>query len=308
MKKILKKIVNGKSLIIVIVALAAIIIACIQPWNNHSSAGNGSNNVPVLKTEIDKQEQLTADIDKEKPIDTDIDWQALAKSYNPPKINALLREIGNSDTAADGSIVITAGIKREFNQMGEDYRFFFMPDTVWYDFESTGAALSYILYTWTGKFGTFPEKAPKYEAEARVRKIFAAPDNKYPLLEHQTYTKYVKFDGQSYTPWPESFNANTMIYDLTDLRVRQDGDFSYYTASANEYQFDLNGYYEPGENEKFFTARSDALGLDNAAALIRLLETGEISAAVKSSTYTIEFRTEGHNTTPMIISVEKWRT
>jgi hypothetical protein len=74
--------------------------------------------------------------------------------------------------------------------MGEDYRFFFMPKVAWYDFESIGAAMSYMIFTWAGEFGTFPEKAPQYQAEARLRKIFAAPNNEYPQIEHQPYRKW----------------------------------------------------------------------------------------------------------------------
>jgi hypothetical protein len=46
------------------------------------------------------------------------------------------------------------------------------------------------------------------------------------------------------------------------------------------------------------------LGLDSAAALAELLENGEISAALKSYTYTIEFRIEGDNPIPMMVSVK----
>lgn len=292
---------------ICIVMLGVIITGCSQPQNNDPSVNNGSDNVQgPVEADIDRQEQLTADIDRKKPIDANINWQELAKGYNPPRIDGLLRAIADSDITADSSIVITADIKRKFNQMGKDYRFFFMPKVAWYDFESTGAALSYMLFTWTGEFGTFTERAPKYEAEARLRKVFAAPNNEYLQLEHQPYRKLVMFDGESYTLWPESYNANTMIYDLVELRVRQDRYFTYYTATANEYGFDLSGEgYAPGVNEKFLFGKAKDLGLDYTATLVKLLENGEISAALKSITYTIEFRTKGDNTTPMIVSIDK---
>jgi hypothetical protein len=223
------------------------------------------------------------DTDSKNPINTiDIDWQLLAADYNPPGIGGLLQAIKDSSITTDGSIDITDNIKLEFNQMGEDYRFFFMPKVAWYDFESIGAAMSYMLFTWTGEFGTFPEKAPQYQAEARLRKIFAAPNNEYPQIEHQPYTKSVVYDGAAYTPWPESYNSNTMIYDLTKLTKRQEGDYTYYTATANEYGFDVdvNSPYEAGEN-------------------------GDIIDAQKSQTYIIEFRIEDNNTIPMIVSVDK---
>ena len=243
--------------------------------------------------------------DIQNPVEAKIDWQALAADYHPPKIEGLLKAIADSDIETNGSIAITADMKREFNQMGTDYRFFFMPAVVWYDFESTGAAIFYMLYTWTGDFGTFPEHAPKYEAEARLRKLFAAPNNKYPQLKHQTYNKMVTFDGKEYKLWPESYNDNTMIYDLVNMSVRQEGKYTYYTAVANEYQFDLDGSYEPGENEKFIFARAKTLGLDSTTTLAKVLENGEISAALKSNTYTIELRIKGDNTIPMIVSVSR---
>lgn len=239
----------------------------------------------------------------------EIEWQELVSKYNPPAIGDLLQAIKNSNRAEDGKITITPAIKRQFNQMGEDYLFFFMPQVSWYDFgpavyDPTGEALSYILFTWAHDFGEFQE-VPKYEAEARLRKIFAAPNDVYPPLKHQEYGKCVMFDGEVYTPWPESYNANAMIYHLTQLRATQDGDYTYYTATADEYQFDARGYYEPGENEKFLAARAEDLGLDYDAALARLLETGDIAAANKSKTYTIEFRIKGDDITPQIVSVRK---
>lgn len=282
--------------IIIIVILGLMSTACSQPQNNDSSVMNGSNN---------SQEQVKTGDNSQKPIDAKIDWQALANDYNPPRIDGLLRAIADSDITADNRIVITADIKRAFNQMGKDYRFFFMPKVAWYDFESTGHALSYMLFTWTGKFGTFPEKAPKYVAEARLRKLFAAPNNEYPQLEHKSYRKFVNFDGKSYSLWPESYNDSTMMYDLVDLRVRHEGAYAYYIATANEYQFDISGTYEPGDNERFLSAKSEALGLDYVTTLARLLENGEISAALNSNAYTIEFRIKGDNSIPTIVSVDK---
>jgi hypothetical protein len=261
---------------ICIVLLAITVTACSQPQNNEPSGSNPPN-------------------DAQKPV----------KACDLPRIEGLLGALADSHIAGDGRIDITVDIKRQFNQMGTDYRFFFMPVVNWYDFESTGTALAYLFFTWTGDFGTFPESIPKNEAEARLRKIFAAPNNVYPQLEHQPYRKSVMFDGEAYTPWPESYNDSTMIYNLVDLRVRQDGDYTYYAASADEYQFDLAGHYEPGENEKFLFARAETLGLDYPATLAKLLETGEISAAHKSRTYAIEFRIEGSNTVPMFVSVDK---
>ncbi|MDD3270302.1 MAG: hypothetical protein PHX14_13370 [Syntrophomonadaceae bacterium] len=52
-------------------------------------------------------------------------------------------------------------------------------------------------------------------------------------------------------------------------------------------------------------ANAKTLGLDYPATLAKLLETGEISTATKRQTYTIQFRIEGNNTTPMIVSVNK---
>jgi hypothetical protein len=276
--------------VICIVLFGMIITACNRP--NKPALSNEPNNA-------------------RGSIEEEINWQALATDYNPSNIGGLLNAIKNTNIKADGNVVITPEIKREFNLRGEDYRFFFMPKVTWYDFKSTayeptGEALAYILFTWTGKFGTFPEKVPKYEAEARQRKIFAAPNNEYPQIKHQAYRKCVMFDGESYTSWPESYNANTMVYDLIKLNVRHDGDYTFYTASANEYQFDLtNEGYRPGENEIFLFDKAKALGLDYPKTLAKLLETGEIIKVVKSRTYTIEFRIQGDSTVPKIVSVDK---
>lgn len=247
-------------------------------------------------------------IDKKSLINTsNIDWQVLAGDYNPPSIGGLLAAIKESNIAKDGSIDITCDIKREFNQMGENYRFFFMPKVAWYDFESIGAALSYTLFTWTGEFGTFPEKVTQLQAEARLRKIFAAPDNEYPQIKHQLYSKWVMYDGAAYKPWPESYNSNTMIYDLVELKERDKGDYTYYTAVANEYSFDVsvNSSYEAGKNEKFLLANSKALGLDYNTTLEELLENGNIIHADKNQTFIIEFRIKNNSTVPMIVSVDK---
>lgn len=267
-----------KRLVIIVICfvILAMLTACSRPQNNEPSVSNGPNiNEP-------------------------------AADYYPPMVEGLISAIADSDILEDGYVIVTADIKREFNQMGEDYRFFFMPDVDWYDFDSTGSALNYILFTWTGEFGTFPESAPKDEAEARLRNVFAAPNNEYPPLEHQTYNKYVMFDGESYTLWPESYNDNTMIYDLVELKMNWEENYTYYTATADEYQFDLNGYYEPGENEQYLFEQADALGLDYVSTLGKLLEIGEISSAVKSRTYIIKFRIEDNNTIPMIVSVDSF--
>jgi|GEM_PF-1685250 len=250
-------------------------------------------------------EKVGPDGSKEPINAADIDWQVLAADYIPPTISGLLAAIKDSNITKDGSIGITYNIRREFNQMGENYRFFFMPKVAWYDFESIGAAMSYILFTWTGEFGTFPEKAPPYQAEARLRKVFAAPNNEYSPIEHQPYGKWVMYDDAGYSLWPESYNSNAMIYDLTELKERHEGYYTYYTATANEYGFDVKGCYTAGENEKFLLAKSKAWGLDYNAALERLLENGDIVHAEQSRTYIIEFRIQDNNTIPMIVSVDK---
>ncbi len=234
----------------------------------------------------------------------DIDWQGLAADYNPPAIDDLLTAIKNSPVSNAGKIEITDDIKRDFNQMGEDYRLFFMPEVNWFDFESTGAAISYMLFTWTGEFGSFPESLSPYQAEARLRKVFAAPDDVYPPLIHQTYPKFVQFDGKSYSPWPESYNTDTMVYDLVELKQRNGGDYIYYTAIANEYGFDVKGYYEPGVNEKFLLAKAKALGLDYDSALEKLLTSGQITDTEKRRTYQIEFRVDHNGSTPKIVAVD----
>lgn len=263
-------------IIVICFVILVMLTACSRPQNSEPPVSNGSNN----------NEPVT--------------------DYYPPSIEGLISAIDDSDILEEGSIAITADIKREFNQMGQDYLFFFMPDVDWYNFDSTGSALHYILFTWTGEFGTFPESAPKDEAEARLRKVFAAPDNEYPKLEHKTYGKYVMFDGESYTLWPESYNDHTMIYDLVELKMNWEGNYTYYTATADEYQFDLSGYYEPGENEKYIFERANTLGLDDVSTLAKLLETGEISDAAKSRTYIIKFRIEDDDTIPMIVSVDSF--
>ena len=238
-------------------------------------------------------------------ITDDIDWQGLAADFNPLAIDGLLAAIKNNPVAGAGNIEITADIKREFNQMGEDYRFFFMPEVSWYDFDSDGAAISYMIFTWSGEFGTFPESVPPYQAEARLRKVFAAPDDAYPPLIHQAYPKLVRFDGAAYSPWPESYNSDTMVYDLIELKERHDGNYTYYTATANEYGFDVNGHYEPGANEEFLLAKSKALGLDYDSTLEKLLANGQITGAEKSRTYKIEFRVDTNSPTPKIVAVDR---
>lgn len=286
------------SLVLFMVWIAAMLTGCNSPQNEQLVVINSPQ-------DVNKEAVSSKPKDIKQPVKEEMDWQGLAAAYYPPKIEGLLKAIENSKVAADGSIAITADIKREFNQMGNDYHFFFLPVVDWYNFESTGEAISYILFTWNEKFGTFPESAPKYEVEARLRKLFAAKNNEYPRLEHKTYTKLVNYDGKGYTLWPESYNDSTMIYDLTGLRVRQEGAYNYYTAIADEYQFDTSGSYEPGDNEKFMFAKAKDWNLNYPATLARLLETGEISTAAKRQTYTIQFRTEGNNTTPMIVSVNK---
>jgi len=238
-------------------------------------------------------------------ITNDIDWQGLAADYHPPAIDNLLTAIKNSSVTTAGDIAITADIKREFNQMGKDYHFFYMPEVSWYDFNSEGAAIRYMLYTWNEQFGVFPEQIPPYQAEARVRKLFAAPGDEYPPLLHQTYPKLVRYDGSSYSLWPESYNTDTMVYDLVELKARKEGDITYYTATANEYGFDVSGYYEPGLNEEYLLAQSKALGLDFASTLDKLRTNGDISQAPTYQTYKIEFRVDKNSPSPQIVAVDR---
>ncbi len=302
-----EKIIKGLVLSVCIVMLIITMTACSQGENINPSESNGGDTVKD-SPDMDRQEPEIVDIvDRQDPVDEpDINWQQLESDYNPPDIGGLLKAITESNTAIDGSINITYAIKREFNQMDEDYRFFFMPNVAWYDFESVGRAISYLFFTWTGEFGTFPEKIPQYSAEARLQKIFAAPDNKHLQIEHKLYPKSVLYEDGFYSPWPESYNADVMIYDLVELKVLQEENYTYYTATANEYGFDVNGYYEPGVNEEFLFAKSEALGLESEATLGKLLETGDIAGASKSGTYIIEFRVEDNNTTPMIVSVNRF--
>lgn len=283
---------------VLMVLIAVMLTACNTAQNAKPPADNNHKDVkkPAVNSKADNIEQAVKE---------EIDWQEMAANYNPPRIDGLLKAIEKSEIAADGSVNATVDIKREFNKMANAYRFFFLPVVDWYDFESTGEALFYMLFTWTGEFGTFPENAPKYEAEARIRKLFAAKDNEYPRLEHKTYTKLVRYDGKGYSLWPEGYNDNTMVYDLTGLKVRQEGNYTYYIAAADEYQFDASGNYEPGDNEQLMFAKAQDWGLNYPATLAKLLETGEISTAVKRQNYTMEFRVEGDNTTPMIVSVNK---
>lgn len=225
--------------------------------------------------------------------------------YTAPQISDLLAAIKASRITDEGDILITDEIKLGFNKMGEDYRFFFMPEVAWYDFESTGAAISYMLFTWTGEFGNFPEEVAPAQAEARLRKIFAAPDNNYPQLKHQNYPKFVRFSGTAYSLWPESYNADTMVYDLIELKERKDGADTYYTATADEYGFDVNGYYQPGANEKLLAQESQAWGLDYNSTLNKLLTNGQIIQAEKGRTYVIEFRIANKSLVPTIVSVKK---
>jgi hypothetical protein len=228
--------------------------------------------------------------------------------YQPPDIAGLLDAIADSEVWPDGEIVITADIKRQFNHMGEDYLFFFMPAVEWYQFESTGAAVAYVLFTWTGEFGTFPDQVPKDQVEARLQQLFAAPDDEYPRLVHQLYPKYARFDGDHYSPWPEGYNDNAKLYDLQELSKRAEGDDTYYTAVANEYQFCLDalqGYYEMGPNEEFLFNAAERMGLDYQDTLAQLLTSGEIAGAQASVSYKIVFRVPSGGTVPMIVSVDR---
>ena len=224
--------------------------------------------------------------------------------YQPPDIAGLLDAIADSEVWPDGEIVITADIKRQFNHMGEDYLFFFMPAVEWYQFESTGAAVAYVLFTWTGEFGTFPDQVPKDQVEARLQQLFAAPDDEYPRLVHQLYPKYARFDGDHYSPWPEGYNDNAKLYDLQELSKRAEGDDTYYTAVANEYQFCLDalqGIMKWAQMKFLFNA-AERMGLDyqdTANSNIRKI------AGPSNVSYKIVFRVPSGGTVPMIVSVDR---
>ena len=127
--------------------------------------------------------------------------------YQPPDIAGLLDAIADSEVWPDGEIVIT-GYQAPVQSHRRGHLFFFMPAVEWYQFESTRAAVAYVLFTWTGEFGTFPDQVPKDQVEARLQQLFAAPDDEYPRLVHQLYPKYARFDGDHYSPWPEGYNDN----------------------------------------------------------------------------------------------------
>ncbi len=282
----------------------------VKMMTSTGDAGTGTYQVAVKQYDNEQWYIESLGPEELEFADTEIDWQALAADYSPPSIEGFLKEAGKGHASDDGCIAITARLKQEFNRMGEDYRFFFMPHVSWYDFKSTGyepvgEALSYLLFVWTGEFGSFPEKAPKYEAEARLRKIFAAPNNEYPRLEHKTYGKCVLFDGEAYSPWPESYNDSTMVYDLRELKMQQKDGHTYYTATADEYAFNMDMSYDPGENEGYLNQKAKTWGVDYDAALKRLLETGDISEAKSNGTFTLEFRVKDNETVPMFVSVDK---
>ena len=70
------------------------------------------------------------------------------------------------------------------------------------------------------------------------------------------------------------------LYDLQELSKRAEGDDTYYTAVANEYQFCLDalqGYYEMGPNEEFLFNAAERMGLDYQDTLAQLLTSGEIA-------------------------------
>ncbi len=87
-------------MVICIFLLGMIITECSQPYK------------PTLNNEPNNVRGSTEE---------DINWQALAADYNPSSIGGLLNVIKNSNINADGNVVINPEIKREFNQMGEDY-------------------------------------------------------------------------------------------------------------------------------------------------------------------------------------------
>ena len=49
-------------------------------------------------------------------------------------------------------------------------------------------------------------------------------DNRMACLCNATGFKCVRYDGESYVPWPESYNNDAMVYDLVELRLRKEGD------------------------------------------------------------------------------------
>jgi hypothetical protein len=226
--------------------------------------------------------------------------QELVTDYHLPGIKDLLKVIAKSDIAQDGTVTLTADIKCLFNQMGRDYQFTYLPEVDWYNFESVGAGLYYILRT-AGEDSL--KGMPQNEVEARLRKVFAAPNNEYPPIKHQTYSDFVMLDGEIYSFWPVGLMGYTSIYELTNLSMRKEGDYTYYTAFVNEYLFDLDGNYPSGKNETFLFDKAEVLGYSPRATLEYLLITEEIREADKKEIYKIEFRVEGDSIIPVIISV-----
>ena len=232
-------------------------------------------------------------------------WDKLAGGYTQPKVDAFLQDAAKTTTA--GQVPLNTDLLRDFNQLANDYALYFMPEVDWYQFDNVGGAIWYVIFNWTGKFASFPEQAPKLAAEARIRKLFAAPNDQYPPLQHQEYRKYVRFDGSNYSLWPESYNADTMVYDLVDLKAESKDNFTYYTAKACGYSFNVKEReaYEPSANDLFLDAKKQAYQVSATEALARMLANGEIKNAQKDAIYTIVFRVQKGSSTPQFCQIQK---
>lgn len=242
-------------------------------------------------------------------------WRKLAAGYQQPNIDYLLYDLQETTIDANGNITIEENILRSFNRFANEYAFFFLPEVDWYQFhsvydntpgyDSNGAAVMYFLFVWDGKFAHFPDKAPKLEMEARIRKLFAAPNDQYPAFPHKEYPKFAQFDGKNYSHVPTEYHENQMVYELLNIKIEKKDGYRYYTAIATQYGFDVAGNYEPGLNELLLAAKSKQWQCSQTEALDRMLTNGQIREATPTQLYTVLFRVVEHGSYPQFCQIEK---
>ena len=96
-----------------------------------------------------------------------------------------------------------------------------------------------------------------------------------------------------------------MVYALLDIKIEKKEGYRYYTATANEYNFDITGSYEPGLNELFLAAKSKQWQCSQTEALDRMLTNGQIREATPTQRYTVLFHVTEHGSYPQFCQIEK---
>jgi hypothetical protein len=203
----------------------------------------------------------------------------LAEDAEPLRLKSvgnLLKTLREAETDTNGKVILNSEIRYQFNGFCDLYWMRFMPNVDNYEFEYQGAAAWYMFFIWDSEFGRFPDSISSQEMELSLQELFKNKVDGYLPFEHKPYRKYVRYEDGYYSLVPQSYNNSIGIYNPLEISIREDGEGYLVTAQMQEYFFDNNSIYEPGEQEIILMEKADQLGLSFNTTIMELLERDQM--------------------------------